>query len=151
MTAREATGRFAVPSKLGRFAAYGLAGWCAEVLFTGIHDFIRTRDPRLPSRSSIWMFGIYGLCQPLYEPLHDALRRRNAPLPVRAAAYGVGFLGVEYATGRILRRVLGAAPWDYGYARRHLHGLIRPDYFPIWAAAGIALEPLHDVLAGRAS
>jgi hypothetical protein len=36
--------RFAVPSRLGRFVAYGLVGWCGEVLVTGIHDYIRHRD-----------------------------------------------------------------------------------------------------------
>jgi uncharacterized membrane protein len=141
--------RFVVPSKRGRFVAYGLLGWCAEVLFTGIHDFIRHRDPRLPSRTSIWMFPVYGLMAPLYEPLHDALRDRGVVL--RAAAYGAGFLAVEYTSGVLLRRALGDAPWDYSYARRHLNGLIRPDYFPLWAGAGLAMERVHDVLTGRAS
>lgn len=94
------------------------------------------------------MFLVYGLVQPLYEPAHDALRGR-APLALRGLAYGLGFLAVEYASGRVLRRALGAAPWDYSYARRHVDGLIRPDYLPIWAGAGLALEPLHDRLTGR--
>ena len=143
------SGRFVIPSRRGRFVAYGLIGWCAEVLFTGIHDFIRQRDPRLPSRTSLWMFPVYGLMSPLYEPLHDALRDRGVAL--RAAAYGAGFLAVEYTSGVLLRRVLGDAPWDYSYARRHVNGLIRPDYFPLWAGAGLAMERVHDVLTGRAS
>ena len=142
-------GRFVIPSRRGRFVAYGLLGWCGEVVFTGIHDFVRHRDPRLPSRTSIWMFPIYGLMSPLYEPLHDALRDR--PLPLRAVAYGLGFLAIEYASGSLLRRVLGDAPWDYSYARRHVNGLIRPDYFPIWAGAGLAMEGVHDILTGRSS
>jgi uncharacterized membrane protein len=143
------SGRFVIPSKRGRFVAYGLLGWCAEVFFTGIHDFIRHRDPRLPSRTSIWMFPVYGLMAPLYEPLHDALRDRGVVL--RAAAYGTGFLAVEYTSGILLRRVLGDAPWNYSYARRHVNGLIRPDYFPLWAGAGLAMERVHDVLTGRPS
>jgi Putative ABC-transporter type IV len=149
MTSSRTPERFEVPSRLGRFAAYGLAGWCAEILFTGIHDFARHRDNRLPSRSSLWMFPVYGLMQPLYEPLHDAVRDR-LPAPARAALYGGGFLAVEYAAGRLLRGLLGRAPWDYSYARRHVDGLIRPDYLFVWAAAGLAAEPLHDLLAGRA-
>ncbi len=93
------------------------------------------------------MFPIYGLVQPLYEPLHD--RVRHLPGPVRGAAYSVGFLAIEYATGWALRRAVGQAPWDYTYARVHLHGLIRPAYLPMWAAMGLALEPVHDHLAGR--
>jgi uncharacterized membrane protein len=146
-TAAYGPGRFVVPTKWGRFAAYGLLGWCSEVLFTGIHDFIRDRDNRLPSRSSIWMFPVYGLLSPLYEPLHDAVR--DKPVPVRATAYALGLLAVEYSSGVVLRTLLGRAPWDYSYAKRHVHGLIRPDYFPIWAAFGLALEPVHDILTGR--
>ena len=141
-------GRFVVASPAGRFVAYGLMGWCGEVLFTGIHDFIRTHDTRLPSRTSLWMFPIYGLVLPMFERLHDAMRDR-APAPLRAAAYAAGFFGVEYSTGRLLRRLLGRAPWDYSYARQHVHGLIRFDYAPMWALAGLALEQLHDRMTGR--
>src|ERR671931_838285 len=137
-----------IDSRLGRFAVYGALGWCFEVLFTGLHDFIRTRDPALPSRSSLWMFPIYGLLQPLYEPLHDAMRGR-VPAPARGVVYGGLIMGIEYASGRLLRRGVGQAPWDYTSARRHLDGLVRPDYFPIWAAAGLAMERLHDRLTGR--
>jgi uncharacterized membrane protein len=144
---RSLDGRFVVRTKLGRFAAYGLLGWCAEVLFTGIQDYVRDRDNRLPSRSSIWMFPIYGLVSPLYEPLHDAVR--DLPVPARATAYALGLMAVEYSSGAALRRVLGQAPWDYSDARRHVDGLVRPDYFPLWAAFGLALEPVHDILTGR--
>ncbi len=142
-------GRFEVPGRFGRFLAYGLVGWCAEVAFTGLHDFVRYRDRRLPSRTSLWMFPIYGLLQPLFEPLHDGLRDR--PPLVRAAAYGAGIMALEYTTGRLLRAAVGEAPWDYSDVRRHVHGLVRPDYFPMWAAAGLALEPLHDLLTGRSA
>ena len=141
-------GRFVAESAAGRFLAYGLLGWCGEVLFTGLHDFARDRDNRLPSRTSLWMFPIYGLLLPMFEPLHDALRDR-APAPVRALAYAAGFFGVEYCSGRLLRAVLGRAPWDYSSARRNLHGLIRFDYSPIWGLAGLALEPVHDRMTGR--
>jgi hypothetical protein len=140
--------RFEVPSRLGRFAAYGLIGWCAEILFTGIHDFARYRDPRLPSRSSVWMFGVYGLMQPMFEPLHEAMRGR-VPAPVRAGVYALGFMATEYSSGQVLRAAIGEAPWDYSDSRRHIQGLVRPDYFPVWAALGLAMEPIHDVLTGR--
>jgi hypothetical protein len=144
---RSTDGRFVVRTKLGRFAAYGLLGWCAEILFTGIHDYVRNRDNRLPSRSSIWMFPVYGLLAPLYEPLHDAVR--DQPVVVRAGAYALGLMGVEYSCGTLFRRLLGQAPWDYSYAKRHVNGLVRPDYFPLWAGFGLALEPVHDILTGR--
>lgn len=135
---------------LRRFVAYGLLGWCAEIVFTGITDFLRHRDPRLPSRTSLWMFPIYGLLQPLFEPAHDAMRER-VPAPARAAAYGVGFLGVEFVSGWLLRRAIGRAPWDYSGARWSVDGLVRLDYLPLWAAAGLGAERVHDVLIGRRS
>jgi uncharacterized membrane protein len=142
--------RFVIESRLGRFVAYGLLGWCAEVAFTGVGGFVESRDRRLMSKTSLWMFPTYGLIQPLYEPVHDALRER-APGPLRALIYGLGFLGAEYLSGVALRRTIGAATWDYSHARLNVDGLIRWDYLPLWAAAGLALEPVHDVLTGRRS
>ena len=63
--------------------------------------------------------------------------------------HSAGLLATEYSCGVVLRRVLGEAPWDYSYARRHISGLVRPDYFPLWGAFGLALEPVHDILTGR--
>jgi hypothetical protein len=139
--------RFEIDSRLGRFAVYGGLGWCFEVLGTGLHDFARERDPALPSRSSLWMFPIYGLLQPMFEPLHDALRDR--PVAVRAAAYAAGIMATEYATGKAIRKLVGKAPWDYTYAKVHIDGLVRPVYAPLWAAVGLAMEPVHDTLTGR--
>lgn len=132
----------------GRFLLYAAIGWCADAAFSALHD--KARGRRVTVRTSAWMLPIYGLIQPLYEPLHDAMRDR-VPWVVRGAVYGVGFWTVEYSAGRLLRATRGEAPWDYSNECRNLHGLIRYDYFPLWAAAGLALEPLHDSLAPRAS
>ena len=90
------------------------------------------------------MFPVYGLAQLLFEPVHDALRPR-APA-ARAAAYAAGFSTVEYTSGRALRRLRGAAPWDYSHARWNLDGLVRAGYIPVWALAGFGFERLHDLL-----
>lgn len=130
-----------------RAAAYTVVGFTGEVLFSAVHDLLRGKDVHW--RTSPWMLPIYALIQPLYEPLHHALRERRAPAPARSAVYVVGFMSVEYASGRLLRGLLGQAPWDYTYAKRHIDGLVRPDYFPLWAAAGLGLERLHDRLESR--
>ena len=44
-----------------------MAGWCMEILWTGLHSF-RVRDPKLTGHSSLWMFPIYG-CAAFLEPL----------------------------------------------------------------------------------
>jgi len=99
--------------------------------------------------SSLLNVPVYGLVQPLFEPVHDRIRER--PLALRAALYGVGILGVEYASGRSLRRLVGSAPWDYSGARFGVDGLVRLDYLPLWAAYGLGLERLHDFLVGDAA
>lgn len=128
-----------------RLPVYATAGFALEVAFSALHDLGRGRRVRL--RTSPWMVTVYALLLPLYEPVHDRLRGRA--LPVRAAVYGLGFLAVEYASGRAFRRTRGEAPWDYSYAKRHVDGLIRPDYFFLWALAGLMCERLHDELTGR--
>ncbi len=131
-----------------RFVCYGILGWCLEVTWTAITGAIRHPDRagRLQGHTYLWMFPIYGLIAPLYEPLHNALRRRWT-WPMRALSYAVGIMTVEYATGWLLRRLTGACPWDYSdRARWHIHGLVRLEYLPAWATVGLLLEPVHDFL-----
>jgi uncharacterized membrane protein len=123
-----------------RYLAYGLAGWAIDSLFVAIRTGRR-------GTSSLANVPVYGLAQPLFEPVHDRLRRRRVLL--RGTAYAAGILGVEYASGRLLRRLVGHAPWDYGRARFAVDGLVRFDYLPLWAAFGLGLERLHDLLVGR--
>jgi len=127
-----------------RFCLYGLLGWCVEVVWTAVteHRQGEPRDWRLRGHTSLWMFPIYGLLAPLYEPLHDALRQW--PWFVRGVIYLFGIWGVEYATGGLLRRLVGKCPWDYSHRRGHLHGLIAWGYAPVWFVFGLALEPVHD-------
>ena len=125
-----------------RFLVYGLAGWTLDSLFVWAH----TGRPR---PSSLLNVPVYGLAQPLFEPVHNRIRRR--PLVLRAAVYGSGALGIEYASGRLFRRLLGRVPWDYHGARFGIDGIVRLDYLPLWALYGLALERLHDLLTRRAS
>jgi hypothetical protein len=123
-----------------RFLVYGLVGWLTDSLFVAAHT--GRRRPTSPLNVVV-----YGLAQPLFEPAHDRIRGRH--VVTRAAAYGAGTLGVEYVSGRVLRRLVGSAPWDYTGARLSVDGLVRLDYAPLWAAYGLALERLHDALVPR--
>ena len=131
-----------------RLLTYAIVGWAFDVAFSTAHDAARRKPLRL--RTSPWMFAIYALMLPLFEPVHDRLRGR-APAVVRGAIYGVGIMSVEYVTGRAIRDLTGKWPWDYRYAKRHIDGLVRPDYFPMWAAVGLGAERLHDRLVGRSA
>lgn len=136
-----------MPALLVRFVLYGMLGWCVEIVWTALRS-TATREQRgwrLAGVTSLWMFPIYGLLAPLYEPLHTALRPQ--PWPLRGLVYGLGFLTVEYVGGWLLRRLVGVCPWDYtGRSRFQVHGLTRLDYGPLWALFGLALEPVHDLL-----
>jgi hypothetical protein len=126
---------------------YAALGTVVEVVFTALEASAHrsTRSARLEGHTYLWMPPIYALCAVLYEPLHDRLRA--APALGRAAVYAAGIIGVEYASGRLIERVAGVIPWDYrGRSRFQLHGATRFDYAPLWAAAGIALEPVDDAL-----
>jgi uncharacterized membrane protein len=129
-----------------RFVLYGLLGWCAEIVWTAALDFARTRDVRLAGTTYLWMFPIYGSIAFLYEPLHDAIR--SWPLPARALVWSIGFTAVEYASGWAIERATGRCPWDYvaAGARFAINPYVRWDYFLVWAAAGLLLEPVHDFL-----
>jgi hypothetical protein len=121
--------------RVARALVYGAAGLAGELAFTGA---------RGRPRSSLWMLPVYALVAPLFEPMHETLRSRS--VGARAAVYAAGFSVVEYGSGRALRRVRGAAPWDYSHARVQLHGLVRAGYLPVWAMAGLGYERLHDLL-----
>jgi hypothetical protein len=129
--------------RLQRAILYGLTGCFGELLFTAWTSLLRTGRPH--PRTSPLMLPVFALIQPLFEPVHRAMRGR-VPLWGRALIYGGGFHAVEYVSGRLFRLALRRAPWDYSRTRWQLDGLIRFDYFPLWAAIGLGLERLHDVL-----
>lgn len=129
-----------------RFVLYGLLGWSAEVVWSAVTERLqgKQRDWRLLGHTYLWMFPLYGLLAPLYEPLHDFLRPWHWFM--RGVIYLLGFWLVEYASGWLLRRLTGKCPWDYSQLRGNLHGLIAWEYGPVWFTVGLGLEPVHDFL-----
>jgi uncharacterized membrane protein len=127
-----------------RVVLYGLGGWCGEIIFTALTDSLPKRDWRLTGTSYLWMFPIYGLLAPLYEPVHDLIR--DVPLLGRAVIWSLGFTLIELAAGWLIARLSGRCPWDYSEKRFAINAYIRWDFFPVWAIIGLALEPIHDLL-----
>lgn len=127
-----------------RFVLYGLGGWCGEILFTALTDSLPNRDWRLTGTSYLWMFPIYGLLAPLYEPAHDLIR--EVPMLGRALIWSLGFTFIELVAGWLIARFTGRCPWDYSEKRFAINAYIRWDFFPVWAIIGLALEPVHDLL-----
>lgn len=131
---------------LTRMIIYGFGGMCGEVVYTALIDSVANRDVRLMGKTYLWMFPIYALLGPLYEPVHDLIR--GLPWQARALVWSLGFTAIEHGTGWVIERLTGKCPWDYvaAGARFAINPYIRWDYFPIWAAIGLAVEPGHDFL-----
>lgn len=132
------------PWMLIRFVLYGLGGWCGEVLFTALTESLPRRDWRLVGTTTLWMFPIYGLLAPLYEPMHNAIR--TTPWLLRALIWAVGFTAIEWLTGWLVARLAGRPAWDYAGRRWAINRYVRWDFLPVWAVVGLALEPVHDLL-----
>lgn len=129
-----------------RFAVYGVMGWAMEIGFTAVTEQLEGRgDRRLTGHTYLWMLPLYGMAAVMFEPVHRRVRMRSAA--VRGAAYAAGFIATEYASGALLRRVVGVCPWDYtGRSRFVVDGVTRLDYAPLWAAVGLGMERIERTL-----
>ena len=137
-----------------RFLVYGAFGWCAEIVWTALWAALsgargevpldRAERLRLVGHTYLWMFPIYGLGGLAFEACHEVVRAW--PWAARGALWTALIFAVEYASGWLLRRLVGGCPWDYGRVRFSVGGLIRVDYAPAWFLFGLLLERLHDAL-----
>lgn len=117
------------------FLICGLTGWCLEILFTSISR-IQKKDLRLIGQTSIWMFPIYGLAA-FIKPFYQLIKR--LPAILRAVIYSVAIFICEYLSGTLLKKH-DLCPWDYSNVPTNINGVIRLDYAPLWAAAGLLFE-----------
>ncbi len=123
-----------------RFLAYGLAGWCSEVLTTGLRSrAAATATGGSPGTTYLWMLPIYGIAA---VAVRAGARRPPAAPAGRggSAALGwtAGIYAVEAASGEALRRLTGEVPWDYAPPARAQAGpgaLARPG--PTGVRAGV--------------
>ena len=145
-----------------KFLIYGTIGWAGEIVWTALYELYtgtrkdplnpRIRVPMTPperwklaGHTYLWMFPMYGIGGLLFEPCHDSVREWH--WLARGALWTAAIFAVEYACGKLLRRLGGRCPWDYSYARWHVDGLIRLDYAPVWFVFGLLLERVHDAVA----
>jgi len=126
---------------LTRFLIFGVIGWALEVLWTGFGALVRG-DFKMTSRTSVWMFFIYG-AGALFGPVIDLLL--GLPLIVRGLIYVLCIYSIEFATGYTMQR-FDACPWDYSDAKLNVMGIIRWDYAPLWLLVGLLFERTHLIL-----
>lgn len=120
------------------FFLCGLTGWCLECFWTGLGSLIKHTDKKLPCRTSVWMFPIYGMAACL-SPFYQLLRNRCAA--IRGFVYTLCIFLAEFLTGTVLKKHK-ACPWDYSKAKLNIKGVIRLDYAPAWFLAGLLFERL---------
>ena len=124
-----------------RFIIYGAVGCLMEVFFTGLCA-LKSKNFKLSSSTSLWMFFIYGMVvflEPLFRltsPLHFLLR---------GLIYASFILLGEFITGSLLKRA-DLCPWDYSHSRFNVKGVVRFDYVPVWVLAGLVFEQLYWIL-----
>lgn len=119
------------------FLTCGTAGWCMEIIFTGLKNFTG-EDKTLTGKTSVWMFPIYGMAS-FMSPICRLLHRTN--LFTRGCVYTLCIFTGEYLTGSLLRKYR-ACPWDYSQSPLNIDGLIRLDYAPLWFGAGLLFEKI---------
>ncbi|MCL2500062.1 MAG: hypothetical protein FWE90_06955 [Defluviitaleaceae bacterium] len=121
-----------------RFVIYGALGCLMEVMWTGLGALLK-KEYTLRSTTSLWMFFIYGMVVFL-EPIFRLVA--GWPFFLRGILYAVCILGGEFLTGSLLKKA-ALCPWDYTGSRYHVMGIIRWDYAPAWAVAGLFFEQIY--------
>ena len=128
-------------SMITRFIIYGAIGCLMEVLWTGLSELI-SKNYKLSSKTSLWMFFIYGMVVFL-EPFFRLVAPLNFLL--RGLIYASFIFLGEFITGTLLKRA-NICPWDYSHVRFQVRGVVRFDYLPAWAMAGLIFEQLYWML-----
>jgi len=136
------------------FAVFGVAH---EVLWTGLINSLKMKNPRLKGHSTVWMFFVYGAIA--FIILFVTTFFSEYPWWFRGILYATLILCWEYMSGFMIKKLVGMAPWDYstneshdGIAskkRFHLHGLICLEYFPLWFVEGLFAEWIFRFLQGH--
>ncbi len=125
---------------------FACVGVTMEVVFTALGDLPKTKTLRLMGYTYIWMLPIYALV-PIFL-MFLTPRLAGIILPFRIVIYTILLMIVEYISGWILRKTVGACPWEAGYQGKRwaVHGLVRLDYAPVWALVCLIFERLYHTL-----
>ncbi len=135
-------------SKLFHLVVYGCLGIACEVLFTATKTLVLNINSwseflDLRGQSYVWMFPIYGSAAWLIPLFYSKISKY--PAIMRPIIFALGIWTVEFITGFILEKVLGACPWYYE-SNWSILGFVHLGYFPFWVLFGWILEKLHLVL-----
>lgn len=119
---------------LGHAVIWGCCGLLVECFFTGINSVI-TGNNKATSTTYLWMFPIYSSAGFAFELIKLHL---HPPALVAVLLYTPLSYIFEFAYGWLLFKLLGECPWKYKDTRWSVLGLVRLDYWPLWAALALA-------------
>lgn len=120
------------------FMKCGLCGWGIECFWTGCHSMISGKNKKLPCKTSIWMFPIYGMAA-FIEPISRCMKKKS--LAFRGSIYTLFIFLTELGTGSFLKK-RKCCPWDYSDAKMNYKGIVRLDYAPLWFVVGLLYEKI---------
>ncbi len=138
-----------------RILFYACLGVAGEVVFTAVCarlGLVVTADLdepearagwRLKGHSFVWMLPIYGLGLLGFEVVHDLVRAE--PWLVRGLLYVALLYAIELGASAALVRLTGAHVWRW-VGRGSVGGHVHLAMAPLWLAATLVLERLHDAL-----
>ncbi len=132
------------------FACFGVT---TEVIFTALQNLVN-KTPlcdkplfTLAGNSYVWMIFIYALIPIIAHYVYYKFNQNNIFL--RIIIYVLLIYLFEFVSGFILQQVLGECPWHYTQGWQ-IMGLIRLDYFPVWAFFCWLVERLYVFMNERA-
>lgn len=115
-----------------------------EIVFTAL-GALRRRELQLVGQTSLYMFPIYG-CAAFFKPVFLIFKKLSFPL--RALFYAASIFSAEFLSGTFLAKHR-VCPWNYDRHRWHVNGVIRLDFLPFWALAGLLYEHILTSPHGR--
>ena len=115
-------------------------GVSCEVAFTSLYNFFETKETHLMGHSYLWMIALYSLIYPTYRKVFPKVAHLHSLY--RYSIYTSMIYSGEYFGGRLLRKFIGAAPWEKFYHDKAwaIDDLIRLDYAPVWFLAASIFE-----------
>lgn len=121
-------------------------GITCEVAFTALYDYVETKEAHLKGHSYLWMLGLYAVIYPMYRQIYPKISHLHSLY--RYLIYTCIIYSGEYTGGKLLRKFIGAAPWEKYYHGKAwaIDDLIRLDYAPAWFLAASIFEETCRIL-----
>ena len=129
-----------------RFYFYGIQGFCDEIIFTSLFDFIQHGDWKFNGHSALSTFFMYGSCSLCVERLYVWLYyKHGVHWGWRIPLYLLIAYTWEFSWGLVLRQ-FKACPWDYSHYKYNVMGLITLEYAPGWLVLCVMQDVFADFL-----